>query len=203
MSGLTFSGDGLLQRFSNQLGELGARAPVALARALNHTGAKAKTAVIRNLVIQTGLKRSVIVRAVKVQGARHGNEQFKARNTDRLTYTLTTTGGDISLKFFDPKETKAGVSASPRGRRQLFHGTFTKGGRFPNRKGPVMGGHVFTNVSMGHAWRGKVRLENSGVYIPDEMLQGASAAAFDRIMGSELEARVSHEIGLLMGMPGL
>jgi hypothetical protein len=27
MTGLTFSGDGLLQRFSNQLGELGARAP--------------------------------------------------------------------------------------------------------------------------------------------------------------------------------
>jgi len=66
-----------------------------------------------------------------------------------------------------------------------------------------MGGHVFTNVSQGHAWRGKVRLENSGVYIPEEMLQGATAAAFDRIMGSELEARVSHETGLLMSMPGL
>jgi len=35
-----------------------------------------------------------------------------------------------------------------------------------------MGGHVFTNVCQGHTWRGKVRLENSGVYIPDEMLQG-------------------------------
>ncbi|MDO9428427.1 MAG: hypothetical protein Q7T93_16545 [Methylobacterium sp.] len=201
MSGLTFSGDGLLQRFSNQLGELGARAPIALARALNHTGAKAKTAVIRNLVVQTGLKRSTIVRAVKVKKATAANEQFSYGGS--LTFTLTTTGSDISLKFFEPKETRAGVSAAPRGRRQLFHGTFTKGGRFPNRKGPVMGGHVFTNVSMGHAWRGEVRLENSGVYIPDEMLQGATAAAFDRIMGSELEARVSHEIGLLMSMPGL
>jgi len=27
MTSLTFSGDGLLQRFSNQLGELGARTP--------------------------------------------------------------------------------------------------------------------------------------------------------------------------------
>jgi len=201
MTGLTFSGDGLLQRFSNQLGELGARAPIALARALNHTGAKAKTAVVRNLVVQTGLKRSVIVRAVKVGKATAANEQFSYGGS--LTYTLSTSGGDISLKFFEPKETKAGVSAAPRGRRQLFSGTFTKGGHFPNRKGPVMGGHVFANVSQGHAWRGTVRLENSGVYIPDEMLQGATAAAFDQIMGAELEARVSHEIGFLMGMPGL
>ena len=85
----------------------------------------------------------------------------------------------------------------------MFAGTFTKGGRFPNRKGPVMGGHVFRNISAGHAWRGKVSLENSGVYIPDEMLQGATVAAFDQIMGAELEKRVSHEIGFLMDMPGL
>ena len=201
MTGLTFSGDGLLQRFSNQLGELGARAPIALARALNHTGAKAKTAVIKNLTVQTGLKRSVIVRAVKVNKATAAAEQFNYAGS--LTYTLSTSGGDISLKFFSPKETRAGVSAAPRGRRQLFAGTFTKGGRFPNRKGPVMGGHVFRNVSAGHAWRGKAELQNSGVYIPDEMLQGATAAAFDQIMGAELEARVSHEIGFLMGMPGL
>jgi len=66
-----------------------------------------------------------------------------------------------------------------------------------------MGGHVFTNVSQGHAWRGTVRLENSGVYIPDEMLQGASTAVFDRIVGSELKVRVSHEIDLLMSISGL
>jgi hypothetical protein len=201
VTGLTFHGDGLLQRFSNQLGELGARAPIALARALNHTGTKARTQVIRALTQQTGLKRSTIVRAVKVNKATAAAEQFGYAGS--LTYTLTTHGGDISLKFFSPKETSAGVSAAPRGRRQLFAGTFTKGGRFPNRNGPVMGGHVFTNVSPKHAWRGKAQLQNSGVYIPDEMLQGSTAAAFDKVMGDELEARVSHEIGFLMGTPGL
>ena len=44
-----------------------------------------------------------------------------------------------------------------------------------------MGGHVFTTVSPNHAWRGKAQLQNSGVYIPDEMLQGATAAAFDKV----------------------
>ncbi|WP_336488304.1 hypothetical protein [Methylobacterium nigriterrae] len=201
MTGLTFHGDGLLGRFSNQLGELGAKAPIALARALNHTGTKARTQVIKALTQQSGLKRSVIVRAVKVNKATAAAEQFGYVGS--LTYTLTTHGGDISLKFFAPKETRAGVSAAPRGRRQLFAGTFTKGGRFPNRKGPVMGGQVFRNVSPNHDWRGRAQLQNSGVYIPDEMLQGATAATFEQVMGADLEKRVSHEIGFLMGMPGL
>ncbi|WP_336488409.1 hypothetical protein [Methylobacterium nigriterrae] len=201
MTGLTFAGDGLLERLSNQLGELGAKASIALARALNHTCTKARTQVIKALTQQTGLKRSVIVRAVKVNKATAAAEQFGYAGS--LTYTLTTHGGDISLKFFSQKETKTGVSAAPHERRQLFAGTFTKGGRFPNRKGPVMGGHVFANVSAGHAWRGKAQLQNSGVCIPDEMLQGATAAAFEQVMGDDLEKRVSHEIGLLMGMPGL
>lgn len=196
MSGLTFSGGGLLQRFSDQLDQLGDRAPAALARALNHTGAKAKTAVIRSLVIQTGLKRSTIVRAVRTNRA-SGSAGFTSYGGS-LTYTLTTSGGDISLKFFAAKETRAGVSAAPRGRRQLFAGTFTKGGRFPNRKGSVSGGHVFSNAG-GRA----VRFEDSGVVIPDEMLQGATAAAFDRIMGADLEARVAHDIGSLLGASGL
>ena len=203
MTGLTFSGDGLLQRFSNQLGVLGAQAPVALARALNHTGAKAKTQVVNALTKQTGLKRSIILRAVKVQGARHGNEQFKVRNTDRLTYVLSTSGGDISLKFFSPKETRAGVTASPRGRRQLFAGTFVKSGRFPNRKGPYLGGHVYKNIAAGHAWKGKVELQNSGVSIPEEMLKGETAAAFEQVMTTQLEDRVAREIAWLMQMPGL
>lgn len=111
MSALTFTGDGLIQRFANQLGVLGANAPIALSRALNHTGVKAKTQVIRNLTKQTGLKRSVIVKAVKVNRATAAAEQFGYGG--RLTYTLSTKGGDTSLKFFDPKVVKGGVSANP------------------------------------------------------------------------------------------
>nr|USU32936.1 hypothetical protein NG677_04335 [Methylobacterium sp. OTU13CASTA1] len=192
MTGLTFSGGGVLQRFAGQLDELGARAPLALARALNHTGSKAKTAVIRNLVVQTGLKRSTIVRAVRTNRA--AGPSGLTSYGGSLTYTLTTTGGDISLKFFGAKETKAGVSAAPRGRRQVFSGTFTKSGRFPNRRGSVSGGHVFSNIG-GRA----VRFEDSGVVIPDEMIQGATAAAFDQIMGDELEARIAHDIGTFLG----
>ncbi|AWN37873.1 hypothetical protein [Methylobacterium radiodurans] len=69
MSALTFTGDALLGRFANQLAVLGANAPIALSRALNHTVAKAHTQVIRNLTKQTSLKRSALVNAVKVNRA--------------------------------------------------------------------------------------------------------------------------------------
>ncbi|GJD90384.1 hypothetical protein BHAOGJBA_3923 [Methylobacterium hispanicum] len=62
MSALTFTGDGLLARFASQLAVLGANAPIALSRALNHIGVSPPTQVIRNLTKQTGLKRSVIVK---------------------------------------------------------------------------------------------------------------------------------------------
>ncbi len=85
----------------------------------------------------------------------------------------------------------------------MFAGTFTHGGRFSKRVGPVMGGHVCRNIDPNHAWRGKADLQNSGVYIPDEMLQGATEAALMQVMGEELKAHVTHEIEDLMGMPGL
>lgn len=83
----------------------------------------------------------------------------------------------------------------------MFAGTFTHGGRFSKRVGPVMGGHVF--IDPNYAWRGKADLQNSGVYIPDEMLQGATEAALMQVMGEELKAHVTQEIEHLMGMPGL
>lgn len=83
----------------------------------------------------------------------------------------------------------------------MFAGTFTHGGRFSKRVGPVMGGYVF--IDPNYAWRGKADLQNSGVYIPDEMLQGATEAALMQVMGEELKAHVTQEIEHLMGMPGL
>lgn len=195
---LTFQGDGVIERYSNQLGILGSKGDIALARALNHTGAKAKTQVIRALTRQTGLKRQVIIRAVKVKRATHTAEQFSYEG--RLSYALSTKGGDISLKFFAPKETARGVSAKVRGRRQLFADTFTHGGRFPDRIGPVMGGHVYRRAGKA---RLPVRQQDSGVYLPDELLQGETAAVFERVMTEQLAQRVSHEIDRLLDMPGL
>ncbi|GJE45316.1 hypothetical protein [Methylobacterium soli] len=51
---------------------------MALTRALNHTGDKARTQMTRALTAQTGLKRTVIVKALRVTRASPGV----------LTYTI-------------------------------------------------------------------------------------------------------------------
>ena len=112
-----------LVRLGNLIGQAGKNAPAALARAINHTGDKAKTAMTAALTTQTGLKRGVIVRALRVTRASAGSP----------TYTIRSAGGDVSLKYFGARETRAGVSAAPWGHRQVYAGAFLKGGRFPGR----------------------------------------------------------------------
>ncbi|MCB8835951.1 hypothetical protein [Aurantimonas sp. VKM B-3413] len=180
---LRVTGDGL-KRFDNLVAALsdGEIATIAK-RALNHTGGKAKTQVIRALTKQTGLKRKTIVRAVKVRPATAG----------RLEYTMASSGGDIALKYFDARETRAGVSAAPFGRREVFPHTFIRGGRFPNRKDIHRGGTVFTPDLSNPKWgRGKEE-RTSGVIIPAEMVKGATAAAFEKA-AEALSDRLSHEM---------
>lgn len=172
-----------LQRVDNAMAMLsGDQKNNALRRAVNHTGDKAKTVVIRTLAEQTGLKQKVIRKAVKVMRA----------NFSSLEYVMTTRGGEISLKFFGARETRRGVSAAPFGNRQLFAGAFMKGGRFPNRvtaKG--LNGHVYRRTGSG---RGPLEFVDSGVIIPAEMVKGATASAFTGLVERDLPPRVMHEI---------
>jgi hypothetical protein len=163
--------------------------PKIAARAINRTGAKAVTAVVRSLTAQTGLPRKTIKRAVKSQ-----------RASDRqLAFVLKTRGGNINLKFFKARETGAGVSAAVLGKRIIVPGTFMKAGRFPNRvrfdskgRGKGMDGNVFVR-------KGKRRLPieggRSGVYIPEQMLEGQTLAAFDTLVVSDLPVQLERAIG--------
>lgn len=182
---ITVTMDGVAQRYADQLDKLGAgQAKVALARALQHTGAKAKTQVIRALTAQTGLKRQVLVRAVKPS------------MRGELTFVLETKGGDISLKYFGANETRRGVTAKPWNTRRLYAGAFMKGGLFPNRvplsKG---GGHAYQRVGGGRLPIARVK---SGLYIPTEMLKGQTVAAWERVIRSDLAPRVEHEVARML-----
>jgi hypothetical protein len=178
---ITVTMDGVADRYAAQLDRLGeGEAKVAMARALSHTGAKAKTQVIRALTEQTGLKRQVLVRAVKPS------------MRGQLTFVLETKGGDIALKFFGARETKKGVSAAPWNARRVYASTFLKGGLFPNRvplsKG---GGNVFQRTGKSRLPISKVK---SGLYIPTEMLKGQTVAAWEQVIQSDLAPRVEHEV---------
>lgn len=176
-----------LNQFGNMLGALGDDGPKVINRSLNRTGDMARTQVVRELAKQTGLPQKTIRKAVKVKRA----------SWQDLEYTLTASGGDVSLKYFKARETRRGVTAFVRGERELFEGAFIKGGSFERGRVALnMGGHVFQRIG------GRTELEKlkSGVFIPIEMVEGATANAFEAIVADVLPRRLDHEIGRVLAV---
>jgi hypothetical protein len=198
-----------LDRLANAMAKLdGPQKRLVLQRAVNHTGAKALTQVTRTLAKQTGLTNKVIRQTLKAGKARgtamSGDGEIVSHTDASFAYSINARGGDISLKYFKPRETKAGVTAAPFGKRELFAGAFLRGGRFPDRgksfnvpteTAASLKGHVYKRLGKK---RNPLELINSGVVIPAEMLTGASAAAFTKVVNDDLPKRVMHEIGYLV-----
>ncbi|WP_202048111.1 phage tail protein [Agrobacterium vitis] len=191
-----------VKRLENAMGRLdGPQKRIVLQRAVNHTGDKALTQVSRTLAKQTGLPYGVIKKALKVRkatgtGISRETGEIVSFTDASFNYTITARGGDIALKYFKARETKAGVTAAPFGKRTLFAGAFMKGGRFPGRvNAPSLHGHVFRRAGKG---RNPIELQNSGVVIPAEMVSGASAKVFTETVETSLPTRVMHEIGYLI-----
>jgi hypothetical protein len=173
--------------FAGRIAELERRLPRVLPRTINQVGNRARTVTIRALTRQTGLPRRTIVKAIG---------QPSVARPGRLAYTMTTEGGNIRLKYLKPRETRAGVTAAPWNRRQLFAGTFILGGAFPNRHGLVRKGHVMRRLdSAGRA----LAYARSGMFIPTEMVTGATAAAFEDIAAPLLKERVGKVLAKLVG----
>jgi len=157
-------------------------APAAIRRAIRRTGDMTATQVVRTLTKQTGLKRPVIVRAVQKRPA-------------GMTYALKSRGGNVALKYFGARETRAGVSAAPWNARHVFTGTFIKGGLFPRRVGLDLGGQVFARAGAG---RVPIVKRKSGLFIPKEMITGATKAAFLSTVARVLPVRLQHEIAAIL-----
>lgn len=148
----------------------------ALARALNHTGDKARTQVIRALVKQTGAKYGAVRKALTSRPATAGAP----------VYRIIAQGPYLSLKEFGARQTGAGVSAAPWGRRRVFAHTFIV---------PALGGHVFER-------KGKARLPLRklwGPALPKELVKDQTKAAFETTVAVELPRRVAHEIEAVLG----
>lgn len=167
-----------IRRFERQLRDLNEKFPKALPRLMNQVGDRARTKVVRELTNATGLERAVIRRAV----------QTKRAFTGELAYDLRSRGGNVRLKYLQPRETEAGVVAKPFGKRTLYPGAFMRGGVFPNRKNvPAFNGHVmFRNRSSGRHYT----FARSGVFIPAEMIKGMTAQAFQGEVRTTLPQRI-------------
>ncbi|TPK15181.1 hypothetical protein FJ872_19480 [Mesorhizobium sp. B2-5-9] len=178
--------DDHLKVYGRKIDELNRKFPIVLPRIVNQVGDRAKTQVIRALTKQTGLKRKTIVKAVGDPSRANGR---------KLSYEMVTRGGNIRLKYLEPRETRPGATAKPWGQRQLFAGTFMKGGKFPNRHGGNFGGQVMRRLNTSGT---KLTQARSGMFIPVEMTKGATAAAFQRTAGALLRERVEAAIRKLL-----
>ncbi|WP_156421280.1 phage tail protein [Aureimonas sp. AU40] len=171
-----------LKRFEHAIDNLGSgKLADAANKAVNRAGDMARTKVRQTLPRQTGLKRAVILKAVR----------STASSAGALTYRMKSEGGDIALKFFGARETRRGVAAAPFGKRKVFAGDFMKGGRFPNRQDIGMGGQVFHRAGGS---RFPLVKEKSGVIIPKEMVSGETAKAFEATVQDVLPRRMEHEL---------
>lgn len=179
--------DDHVRLFGSRVAELQRRFPVVLPRIINQVGDRSKTQVIRALTKQTGLPRRTIVKAVGDPTRANGRQ---------LSYEMVTRGGNIRLKYLAPRETRPGVTAKPWGKRQLFAGTFMRGGKFPNRKVvPKFDGHVYRRLNTSGT---KITQARSGMFIPTEMTRDATRAAFERTAAPLLKVRVEAAIKKLL-----
>ncbi len=194
MSNIVFKVEFDGKELANMLGAAGVKAPQAIRRAINHTGDKVKTAMARALAKQTGMKVSVMKRALKPLRASDGSATGFAPGKGSLQYILRCKGGDVALKHFKPVERGGGVYARPWGSQRFYPGAFTKSGPRGKRVvNPKFKNHVMQNVA-GGVWRGKIKVVSSGVNIAAEMVKGESAAAFHKVVATDLVPRLSHEL---------
>lgn len=167
-------------RFQDGVARVGdtKKAHDAFRRAINHTGSKSKTQVVRALAKQMGVNQALVRKGLAVRRA----------NFDKLEYTITASGRELSLKEFGAKQFGYGARAKPWGNSRRFEGAFIFAGT-PGSGQPVAGGHVFKRTD-GSASTPIEKLY--GPSVPKEMIKDASADAFTRI-ADDLPGRIEHE----------
>lgn len=151
-----------LKQFADRLSQAKAKMPGALSALVMQVGPEATSQMKRVLPAQTGLKFKTINKALK--GSGRGS-----------VYTIKSKGGDIRLKFFNPRETAKGVTAAPWNARRLYPATFIRSGWWPKRGKPVAHGQVMRRVGKS---KFPITVARSGLYIPEEMVKGNSAVVF-------------------------
>lgn len=196
---ITVQGNGLrlLEEATHILGSE-AKARRAFTRAINHTGRIVGNEAGRALSDQTGLPKRTGIKAVR--------REVERATPATLSYVIHGQGGNISLKYFKPRETRAGVSAAPWNKRYVYASTFMKAGWWPKRVvKPKWNGQVFKRAnSDGYSYDGlrsqgakrvgtKFTKQKSGLFIPIEMVRGATAAAWQQ-GARRLQPRIEHEV---------
>ena len=181
------SRDSVMKRFGNQLGALGeGKARAAMARAVNHTGAKTYTAVRRALAQQTSAPVAIIRKEVQLRKAAH-------KGTGAIEAVIRGRGSELPLGVFKPKQFSYGVRVKVWGKVQQYKSMFGAPGRNPKLVARL-GGQPHIRV-------GKERFPIQRAYgpsLPKEMVKDATREAFLTVSKDVLEKRLEHEIGRML-----
>ncbi|WP_065755226.1 hypothetical protein [Bradyrhizobium paxllaeri] len=158
--------------------QIGKQTPLALSRALNWVGNKARTAAGRALAEQTGLRYGKVRAEIRT---------YPSRPTD-LEYSIGVSGRPLGLKDFGARQVRAGVSAAPWATRRVFPHTFIV---------DKLGGQVFVRES-------KKRLPIRklwGPALPKELVKDEVPKAWDEVAKRDFPGRVLHEVERLFQQP--
>jgi hypothetical protein len=193
----------VLKRFENQIAALGdTRARIAMSRAINRATRTTYTAVTRALQMQTSAPRAVIRREV-------GMTLSAQQGAGALQGVIWSHGKELPLSVFNPSQFSYGVRAKVWGRMQRFEHAFIFKGSWrtgdPIAQGSG-GAHVF--IRNGRFTGNKAKGENRnngfaemfGPSLPKEMVKDATLAAFHKVARQQLEARLQHELGRMLGV---
>lgn len=178
--------DSVAKRYGNQIAVIGeGRARPAFARAVNRVTTMARTRVIRAIVQQSSIPRSIVVRSIRTKKAAHQGGSV-------IEGIIFARGAPLSLKHFKPRQLSYGVRAKVWGEWRQYPTTFM--GPRPGVIAPRLGGHVFQRTSSS-----RLPIEMIfGPSVPQEMVKDESARAFEQVVASHLPARISHELARLL-----
>lgn len=159
--------NGRLESYARELAQAASRAQAEMANSLNRIGNALRLKTIAAEARQTGLPVKVIRKAQRAQPADAAN----------LRYRISAAGGNIALRFFNPRETPRGVQSSPLAVYRFSPSAFIRGGKFPNRVPIGLGNNVYQRTGRG---RGPLRMLRSNVFLGDQLVEGQTAMAFEQ-----------------------
>lgn len=151
----------------------------AVSKAIDEVGNKVKTQVIRSVARQAGVKYGAVRNVIFVKQAMgEGSGKF----------VMVARDATLSLKEFGPRQTRAGVSAAPWGKRRVFPHTFIG----PN-------GHVFARaMNEGKRVGRKPIYKLFGPNIPKEMVKDEAEKTFyretEKLLGPAVEKWLLRQI---------
>ncbi len=174
-----------LQAAADRFAALAEDGPAILAGVLNAEGMAAREKTVAAETAQTGLKHDTL------QRAQHAIEA----GPNGLSFTITSQGGNVRLRFFGPHEGGGGVTATPWNRATYYGGAFLTSGRAGARRMvPKLNGQVFERATSKLRWnenrpgrkayKSPIRVVRSGLFIPDEMTKGQTLGAFEGAVSS-------------------